>query len=219
MINETTILETDAVFSEDMSKRFELTKRFKGEKGKTILVIMLNPAAGNIKRTDTTTNLLMNHLCSDNEMGYTTITIWNLFADICNKLKPIKDYNNSENMMYLEKLLERNFDNILIGYGNTFEGNKVVQKEKAALNRILEQYQDKVVHIIDEKGELRCRPMHPLFAGQRISRWRLAPYKLLDIVKELGHDPQNIEKGAEDTQAMKKELAINNMKKKVQQKE
>lgn len=147
MFNETTILETDAVFSEDMSKRFELTKRFKGEKGKTILVIMLNPAAGNIKKTDTTTNLLLNHLCSDNEKGYTTITIWNLFADICNKLKPVKDYDNLENMMYLEKLLERNFDNILIGYGNTFEGNKEVQKEKATLNRMLEKYQDIVVHI------------------------------------------------------------------------
>lgn len=218
MINETTILETDAVFSEDMSKRFELTKRFKGEKGKTILVIMLNPAAGNIKKTDTTTSLLMNHLCSDNEMGYTTITIWNLFADICNKLKPVKDYDNSENMMYLEKLLERNFDNILIGYGNTFEGNKEVQKEKAVLNRMLEKYLDKVVHIVDEKGELKCHPMHPLFAGQRISRWKLALYKLSDIVEEFRHDSQNIKEGAEDTQAKKREIAINNMKKKVQQK-
>jgi hypothetical protein len=209
LINETTILETDAVFSEDMSKRFELTKRFKGEKGKSILIIMMNPTTGNIKETDTTTTLLLNHMCSDIEMNYTTVTIWNLFAEISSKMKPVRDYDNLENMEYLEKLLERNFDKILIGYGNTFIGNKVLLREKVALGKLLEKHKEKVVHIVDEKGIINCAPMHPLFAGKRLNKWVLESYLFPEI--NIVETKDTIEKEGDN----KRMLAIRKMKERV----
>jgi hypothetical protein len=106
MVKETSIMETTAVYSEDMTKRYELTRQYKGEQGKKILVIMMNPPAQNIKQIDTTSQLLLNHLSSVDE-GYSYITVWNLFADITNKLKPSTVTDNTDNLKYLEKLLKK----------------------------------------------------------------------------------------------------------------
>ena len=178
MITLTNIVETDAVYSEDMKKRYELTKKFKGEKGKSILVIMMNPSSQDITKTDSTTNLLLNHLCNVSNLGYTTITIWNLFADICTKLKPALVNGNDDNIVYLDKLLERDYDNILIGWGNTFKGNKTVIREKIKLSNKLVGFKERLVHIVDPDDEISCSPMHPLYAGQRLKAWELSRYIL-----------------------------------------
>ena len=63
---------------------------------KKILVICTNPASSNLLAVDTTTNYLMNNLFA---MGYSTITLCNLFAEITNKLKPAKAEDNADNMV------------------------------------------------------------------------------------------------------------------------
>lgn len=215
MITITTIIETNAVYSEDMKKRYELTKNFKGENGKSILVIMMNPSSQDITKTDSTTNLLINHLFNDSDMGYTTISIWNLFADICTKLSPAIVNGNDGNMIYLDKLLERDYDNILIGWGNTFKGNKIVIREKKRLNKKLEGLKDRLVHIVDPEGEISCPPMHPLYAGQRLKNWKLSIYELPKysledngIEKNLNDEPNNTD------YEVKRKKAISKMKNK-----
>lgn len=215
MVTLTTMLETEAVYSEDMKKRYELTKRFKREKGKSILVIMMNPSAQDIKKTDNTTNLLLNHLCIDGDEYYTTVTIWNLFADICNKLCPKRLEGNDDNMEYMEMLLKRDFDNILIGWGNTFEGNKIVMNEKSRLNHKLEKYKDRLVHIVDPKGEISCSPIHPLFAGQRLREWKLEPYQFPE--NPVNKDDNDIIQSEvnDDGHDYKRQQAIRKMKERI----
>lgn len=107
----------------------------------------MNPASTDIKVLDTTTIFILNNLLP---MGYTTITICNLYADLCKKLKPSEIANNRENRAYLRDVLKRKFDTILIGFGNTFTGNKFVSEEKRYLKELLKDYKDCSMDLVDE---------------------------------------------------------------------
>lgn len=179
---QTSLLERTGVFDETGARRFELTLTYKGIKGKKILVIGMNPASNNIQIFDNTTNYLLNNL---GIMGYSEITIWNLFADICTKLKPSVAIDVSENMQYLQEILKRKHDTILIGYGNTFQGNRKVNEAKAQMHVILKPYEKCLYELEDVRGEYsKLNTIHPLFAGQRFSgEWKLKKYKFPEVSK------------------------------------
>lgn len=172
-VKQTGIMEKTGIFDEDLKKRYELIMEYKGIKGKSILVVGINPASDTIQIADTTTNYLSNNLLT---MGYTTITLCNLYANITNKLKPSEIEDNTDNMEYIKEVLtSREFDHILIGFGNTFISNKKVDEQKAILYQILKPYAKKLVEITDSEGRYqKLRTIHPLFAGQRFSgKWEL----------------------------------------------
>ena len=173
----TMTIERNGIFDRNRKKRFELTFTCKdGKQKKSILVIGLNPASEDISIIDTTTTFILNNLIP---MGYTTITICNLYGELFKqRLKPSEVPNNTENRKYLEETLKRGFDTILLGYGNTFLTNKFVKEEKAYLRKLLSSYKEKVVHIVDDKGEYeRLTAIHPLMAGRYFpGRWKLRPF-------------------------------------------
>ena len=148
-IKQTMLLEKTGIFSKSLSRRYEYTITCKGVDTKKILVICTNPASSNLLAVDTTTNYLMNNLFA---MGYSTITLCNLFAEITNKLKPAKAEDNADNMEYLKEILKRDFDEILLGFGNGFTSNKRVKAEKETLYKILKPYAKKLVELVDKIG-------------------------------------------------------------------
>ena len=170
-------LEKTGVFSQTLDKRFEYTMERKETKGKKILVICTNPASDNILMVDTTTNYLMNNLFS---MGYSTITLCNLFAEVTGKLHPTKAQDNADNLEFITELLKRDFDEILLGFGNGFVGNKRVTEEKQNLYKILKPYAKKLVELVDTDGNYKAlKAIHPLFAGQRFSgKWVMRKFVL-----------------------------------------
>lgn len=170
-------LKKTAVFSKNMNKRYELTFCYEGgaKKEKSILIICLNPASADITITDTTTNYILNNLLP---MGYTTITICNLYATICGKLKVKELPDNSDNIQYISELLQKKYNTVLLGYGNTLIGNKKVNLEKRELEKVLMDSKANVVELVD-KGDVysRLKTIHPLFAGQRFSgEWKFRKY-------------------------------------------
>lgn len=173
----TMTIERKGIFDKNRKKRFELTFTCKDSKQKKrILVIGLNPASDDISKLDTTTTFILNNLIP---MGYGTITICNLYGELFKqRLKPSEVPNNRENRKYLEEVLKRGFDTILLGYGNTFLTNKFVNEEKEYLRKLLLDYQEKVVDIVDDKGEYeRLTAVHPLMAGRYFpNRWKLRPF-------------------------------------------
>ena len=173
----TMTVERKGVFDKSRKKRFELTFTCKDSRQKkSILVIGLNPASDDISIIDTTTTFILNNLIP---MGYTTVTICNLYGELFKqRLKPSEVPNNTENRKYLEEVLKRGFDTILLGYGNTFLTNKFVKEEKAYLKKLLSGYKDKVVDIVDDKGEYeRLTAIHPLMAGRYFpGRWKLRSF-------------------------------------------
>ncbi len=176
IVTKTSIIEKKAVFSKDMKERYELTLSLQGKKGKNILVLCLNPASDNLLITDTTTNYLSNNLFA---MGYTTITICNLYSTICGKLTASGISGNSDtNLEYLRSVLERDFQTVLVGYGNTFTTNKSVTDRKKEIDRLLLESGKKAVELVDAQDAYsRLHTIHPLFAGQRFSgEWKLRKY-------------------------------------------
>lgn len=175
----TMTMERKGIFDKNRKKRFELTFTCKDSKQKkSILVIGLNPASDDISMLDTTTTFILNNLIP---MGYSTITICNLYGALFKqRLKPSEVANNRENRKYIEEVLKRGFDTILLGYGNTFLTNKFVKEEKEYLRKLLSDYKEKVVDIVDDKGEYeRLTAVHPLMAGRYFpNRWRLRPFVL-----------------------------------------
>lgn len=176
-LTNTMTIERKGIFDKNRKKRFELTFTCKDSKQKkSILVIGLNPASDDISMLDTTTTFILNNLIP---MGYGTITICNLYGELFKqRLKPSEVPNNRENRKYLEEVLKRRFDTILLGYGNTFLTNKFVKEEKEYLRKLLSDYKEKVVDIVDDKGKYeRLTAVHPLMAGRYFpNRWRLRPF-------------------------------------------
>lgn len=177
-LKDSLCIEYQGVFDKDKKRRFEFTVTNKGKKSpKSILVIGLNPASSDISRIDTTTNFILNNL---QPMGYTTITICNLYAQLCKKLKPSEIINNVENLNYIEDVLKRDFETILIGYGNSNVTSKILQVEKKRLLKLLTPYESKVKSIVDiEERYSALATIHPLMAGRYFSgKWKLVPYHL-----------------------------------------
>lgn len=176
-VKQTSLLEKTGVFDEELKNRYELHLIFNGIKGRKILVICMNPASDNIQIFDTTTNYLVNNFAL---MGYTDITVWNLFSQICSKLKPAAIKDNQKNIKYLQKLLQVKYDAIVISWGNTFRGNKTVEEAKKAVFRLLKPYEKNVYEIVDEERKYASLSfIHVLFAGQRFSRsWALRSVKI-----------------------------------------
>lgn len=186
LVKNSFTMERKGVFDKHLKKRFELTFECKNikDKKKSILVIGLNPASHDIAILDTTTTFLLNNLIP---MGYTTITICNLYAELFKeRLKPSEIPNNTENLNYLSEIVKHGFDTILLGYGNTFTSNKFVNEQKKQLIRLLESYKDKVVDLVDEEGKYSyLRTTHPLMAGRYFpNQWKLRPFDFCENIRK-----------------------------------
>ena len=110
-------------------------------------------------------------------------------------LKPSEVPNNTENRNYLKEVIKRGFDTILLGYGNTFLTNKFVREEKENLIRLLKEYKDKIVDIVDDVGEYeRLKTIHPLMAGRYFpNRWKLRSF-VFEEVKSKAKDKEHQKK-------------------------
>lgn len=182
VITKTEVLKKTAVFNKQGDSRYELTIMTDAKKGKSILLICLNPASDNVQVCDTTTNYVINNLLP---MGYTTITLCNLFSTISNKLKTTDMIDNEDNRQYIRDVLQRDFNTILVGYGNTYTNNKRVNEEKKFISSLLLDYVGKVYEIVDKNEKYsRLKTIHPLFAGQRFSgEWKFRKY-IIDELEE-----------------------------------
>ncbi|MBS5431173.1 MAG: DUF1643 domain-containing protein [Lachnospiraceae bacterium] len=175
-VKQTGLLEKTGVFDEELKNRYELHLTYNGVKGKRVLVICMNPASDNIQVFDSTTNYLLNNF---GMMGYSDITVWNLFSRICTKLKPSEITDNNRNMEYLKELLQSSYDAIVISWGCTFIGNKKVEAAKKEVLELLKPFEKQVYEIVDKEGRyLNLSYTHVLFAGQRFSgAWDLRQVK------------------------------------------
>ena len=193
LTTDSMMMERRGVFNEEKTKRFELTFECSGlEEAGSILVIGLNPNSRDIMTMDTTTFLTLNNLLP---MGFSTITICNLFANIFRKLRMSAIPDNDENMESLSQILDRNFDKILLCYGNTCINNQRVQKEKARLLELLRPWKDRVVVIMDtERIYEHLSTIHPLMAGRYFpGGWELIPFNMPEPGTEEREEKSDLE--------------------------
>ena len=177
-------LKRQIIQSDDKKKRFEMnfTYETNEKKEKNIIVIGLFPSSNSLYTIDMTTNYILNNLLS---MKYTSITICNLFATVATKITSKNMADNIDNMNYLEEALAKNYDTVLIGYGNSMAGNKRLREEKMKLDLLLQNCKSNIVELVDKDNVYsRLHTIHPLFAGQRFTgQWKFRKY-IIETVEE-----------------------------------
>ena len=175
---------------DENGKCYAITKELDKEQGKSALVIMFSSAVNDVKITDNTSHLLWNNMVY---LGYSKVTIWNLFPDYKNR----SEEQQKDNLGVLKKLLKTNYDSIVIEWGSSKEYASVVIREKQAVYKLLEPVKDKLFQIEDEKGFYIDKAFHPLFAGNYFGfRWKLTPHEIVDLEKEKeGAENENSDKG------------------------
>ena len=62
VVKQTELLEKTGVYDEDLKRRFALTLKYNGMKGKKVLVIGMNPASNSVQVFDNTTNYCIWHI-------------------------------------------------------------------------------------------------------------------------------------------------------------
>jgi hypothetical protein len=91
--------------------------------------------------------------------------------------------DNTDNLKYLEKLLKKDYQEILVGIGNSYKGNKIVTEQKEKLTSLLLGYEEKLVEIDTGK---EIQGVHPLYAGRRCGeKWVLKRFSLEKKPKKL----------------------------------
>lgn len=82
MLEETTIIKSKAIFSDDKEHRLLLRKEWNNEKP-SAMVIMINPNTADTVNFDMTTMLVLNNV---SKLGFGSVNIVNLYSRIMEKL-------------------------------------------------------------------------------------------------------------------------------------
>ena len=179
MLEETTIIKSKAIFSDDKEHRLLLRKEWDSEKP-TAMVIMINPNTADTVNFDMTTMLVINNL---HKLGFGSVNIVNLYSRIMEKLD--LRFNGDDELIddEADEIIQQYAamsDAIIIAWGTI--GKKLfaqVQRIKAKNKRNTGRYRSKEFYLLT--GKLVCdvcgkRMIGNLrFSGR--SKTRLATYR------------------------------------------
>ena len=170
-----TTLITEALFSDDGTKRYLLRKEWDRNKPQ-IAVIMLAPSSSSGIELDTSTQLVINNV---SRLGFGSVDILNLSAtlnDFSLKQTKIEDTENTDTILKSAK----NADTIVYAAGVGKNKNKTFQQlQKNILNK-LAKYENKLNCLANSDGNSKFQ--HPLSPSVRV--WHLLPFKVNDLIND-----------------------------------
>ena len=170
-----TTLITEAVFSDDNSKRYLLRKVWDETKPK-LTVIMLTPSEASSIELDNSTQLVLNNAV---RLGFGSVEILNLFSRVNDfSLKKAED-TDDENTKVIVKSA-KNADTIVYAAGVGKAKNKMFQKRQKTVLESLKGFEKKLHCLCAENGNARFQ--HPLSPAVRI--WHLSPFKIDEIIDD-----------------------------------
>ena len=169
MKEETKVIKSKALFSDDGLHRFLLRKEWDSQK-KSAMIIMINPNTADTLNMDLTTMLTINNL---NKLGFGTVNIVNLYSRIMEKLS--LRFNTDDDLLEsdTDKIIKQYAsmsDAIIIAWGCVGNSSQRVRDRQSELLEMLEPYANKL-YKIGEKG------FHPLTPAVR-NEWDLEPYEM-----------------------------------------
>ncbi|MCM1220517.1 MAG: DUF1643 domain-containing protein [Lachnospiraceae bacterium] len=169
MKEETKVIKSKALFSDDGLHRFLLRKEWDSQK-KSAMIIMINPNTADTLNYDLTTMLVINNL---NKLGFGTANIVNLYSRIMEKLS--LRFNSDDDLLEsdTDKIIKQYAamsDAIIIAWGCVGNSSQRVRGRQKELLELLENHANKL-YKIGEKG------FHPLTPAVR-NEWELEPYEM-----------------------------------------
>ena len=189
-----TTLTTEALFSEDGSKRFLLRKSWDDTKPKLAIVMMAPSIASGIS-IDSTTQLTLNNC---DRLGYGSVSIVNLFATLNDFSLKQAEYEDPENM---DVIVQQAQDADLIVYGpgvGKLKSKPFLLRQEQVLTALL-PFEAKLHCLCDENGEARLQ--HPLSPAVRT--WNLSPLKVSELISlpQTEQEPKKKAKGKQPKDA------------------
>lgn len=161
MVEENNTMVTRAVFSEDKSHRYLLSKEWDASLANAV-VIMLQAGKSNALIQDVTTCNIINCV-SQLDDKYGGVSIVNLFSRLDLELEAdsdIDDFTDEENDRQIEEVAKE-AEVIVLAYGKAQETSLCVKQRVNEVLERLELYKDKMYLIGDGKGRKGFSAMYP----------------------------------------------------------
>ena len=178
MLEENNTMVTRAIFSEDRSHRYLLSKEWDASLA-NVVVIMLQAGKSNALIQDVTTCNIINCVSQLDE-DYGSVNIVNLFSRVDLELDTdidIDDFTDEENDKQIEQVAEQ-AEIIILAYGKAQETSLCVKQRVREVISLLEKYKDKMYLIGDDKERKGFSAMYPKVRN----KWKL--YKAYEEQKK-----------------------------------
>lgn len=169
----TTVLTTEAVFSDDGLKRYILKKVWDESKPQ-LAIIMLAPSDASSVSLDNTSMLVLNNSF---RLGYGGVTILNLFATLNDFSLRLAEVEDPENLDAIVQVCQK-ADAVVYAPGVGKASSKVFQRRQEQILLALAPMEGKLHCLCDEAGDARLQ--HPLSPAVRT--WFLSPFKVAELL-------------------------------------
>ena len=172
MLEETTIIKSKAIFSDDKEHRLLLRKEWNSEKS-SAMIIMINPNTADTVNFDMTTMLVINNL---HKLGFGSVNIVNLYSRIMEKLN--LRFNGDDELIADEadEIIQQYAamsDAIIIAWGTIGKNTLRVRERQKYLLGLIKQHAGKMYQI----WKNACHPLTPAVRRE----WVLEPYEMEEI--------------------------------------
>lgn len=182
-----TELRTEAMYSDDGSKRYLLRKTWDAGLPKLAVCMLCAGSAGTVE-LDTTTQLVLNNA---SRLGYGSVAILNLFATLNDFALKHSGSGDAENLdVIVQEVMTA--DKVVYAPGTGKAKNKLFVDVQEQVLLALLPYEDKLCCLCDEKGSSRLQ--HPL--SPRVRVWHLSPLRVHELVElPKNEEPEKKKKG------------------------
>lgn len=177
MQTEKMLVRTEAVYSDDKTRRYLLLREWDVKKPKAV-IIMTNPSSAGTVALDFTTLYILNNIT---QLGFGSVSIANLVSKMALRISLKEDMESEdENFDQIYKAVQK-ADKVIIAWGRIGESSVRARAVQEKLLARLEPFKDKFCEIGNASGESGFHPLAP----QIRSNWVLNPYKFPGIAKAL----------------------------------
>ena len=174
MISEKLLMRTEAVYSDDKTRRYLLHREWDAKKPKA-LIIMTNPSTAGAIALDFTTMYILNNIT---QLGFGSVSIANLVSKMTLRLNA-KDDLTVEDLNF-DQIVKAALkaDKVIIAWGRIGDNSFKVREVQDRLLAKLEPFKEKLCEIGNVRGESGFHPLAP----QIRTNWVLNPYKIPEPV-------------------------------------
>ena len=171
----TTKLTTEAIFSDDGSKRYLLRKTW-DEKKRKLAILMLSASAVSGVEIDYSCMLVLNNA---SRLDFGSVDILNISATLDDHTLSKAEVNDSKNLDVIVKSAE-NADVIVYAAGVGKAKSKVFQELQHSALEKLRPFEAKLHCLCNSSGSARLQ--HPL--SPAVKTWHLSPFKVGELIDE-----------------------------------
>lgn len=168
-----TTLTTHAVFSDDGTKRYLLSKTWDDKKPR-LAIVMLVPSEASGITLDTTTQLVLNN---SDRLGYGGVDVLNLFATVDDFDLKQAEGEDGENIKAIVAASQK-ADAVVYAPGVGKAKSKVFQQRQKQVLLALQPFEGKLHCLTNATNDARLQ--HPLSPAVRT--WHLSPLKVAELL-------------------------------------